>query len=260
MTSFVIGWFTQYLCYAKKTKWTTKANGYMSTENQPKIMEAEEHRQDASVHAAARGRLITESQAANKMGDKKVAKELADRAKIEGLEMDRLNAEAATILFNLNNPRSDGTNDSGFVDLHGLFVKEALMYAELSIQNELDRNADMGIVEGENPNEEVLEKEKETKIPLQDIPKQVIFVVGMGNHSDGGIRKIKPALDEMIATKYPTFKIIDDRPHKGCMLVEFDLKGAPKNSNTSGAAQKRPSEVTQEPSPAAKPKGDCVIA
>lgn len=214
----------------------------MSNENQPKINEAEEFRQDAAVHAAARGRLVTESQAAYKMGDKKVAKELADRAKIEGQEMDRLNSEAATILFNLNNPRSDGTNDHGFVDLHGLFVKEALMYAELSIQNELDRNADVGILEGQNPNEEVLEKEKvhETKIPLKHIPKQVIFVVGMGNHSDGGIRKIKPALDEMIASKYPTFKTIDDKPQKGCMLVEFgDLKGAPKSVG-GGGAHKRP--------------------
>lgn len=234
----------------------------MSTENQPKINEAEEHRQDASVHAAARGRLVTESQAAYKMGDKKVAKELADRAKIEGQEMERLNAEAASILYTLNNPRSDGKNDHGFVDLHGLFVKEALSYAELAIKNELERNVDVGILEGQNPDEEVLEKEKvhETKIPLQDIPKHVVFVVGMGNHSEGGIRKIKPALDEMIASKHPTFKVIDDRPNKGCVLVEFgDYRGATKQAVTT--ATKRAAEsTTPENKTPEKAKSKCVIA
>jgi hypothetical protein len=32
--------------------------------------------------------------------------------------------------------------------------------------------------------------------------KHLVFIVGMGNHSEGGIRKIKPAMEEMITKKY----------------------------------------------------------
>jgi hypothetical protein len=32
--------------------------------------------------------------------------------------------------------------------------------------------------------------------------KHLVFIVGMGNHSEGGIRKIKPAIEEFILMKY----------------------------------------------------------
>lgn len=246
MFSFLSGVFTQYLCYAKRPqKWTNKANANATSEGEPKIEEAEQYRQDASVHAAARGKLMTESQAAFKMGDKKKAKELADKGKAEGHEMDRLNSEAATIFFNHNNPREDGSNNYGLVDLHGLHVKEALMYAELSIQNELERIIDEKTPDAKAGDEDASPKQDSVKTKSR----QVIFIVGMGNHSEGGIRKIKPALEEMIKEKYPTFKMIDDKPHKGCILVRLsDQKRRSSYESNGNSGQEK------------KEKSSCVIA
>ena len=74
-----------------------------------------------------------------------------------------------------------------------------MAYAETSLQNEISR-----IDENES--------------------RSVVFIVGMGNHSEGGIRKIKPALETMITEKYG-FKIVDEIPHPGCLSVEFSVKG-----------------------------------
>lgn len=216
MFAFIAGAFNHYFCNLNgQQKWTNTANAHTTSEGESKTEEAEQYRQDASVHAAARGKLMEESQAAFKNGDKKMAKELADRGKAEGHEMDRLNSEAATIFFNHNNPREDGLNNYGLVDLHGLHVKEALMYAELSIQNELERKIDENTPD--SPAGDVGDHSKPN--PVKTKSRQVIFIVGMGNHSEGGIRKIKPALEEMIKEKHPSFKIINDKPHKGCILV-----------------------------------------
>ena len=166
------------------------------------IEDAEKLRHDASTHAENRGRLFDESQEAFKNGEKKDAKDLADQGKAEAHMMEECNKEAARIYFHHNNPRN-GKNDAGQVDLHWLQVKEALEYADHSLQNEINRKStDIGNDhEGE---------------------RQVVFIVGMGNHSEGGIRKIKPALEEMIKKKYG-FTIIDEKPHKGCISVEFDV-------------------------------------
>ena len=177
---------------------------------------------------------MEEMQAAFKNGDKKMAKELADKAKAEGHEMDRLNSEAATIFFNHNNPREDGSNHYGLVDLHGLHVKEALMYAELSIQNELERKIDENTPDAAAG--EVGDHSKPN--PVKTKNRQVIFIVGMGNHSEGGIRKIKPALEEMIKEKHPSFKIISDKPHRGCILVLLaDEKRVASHGNTGNSGQ-----------------------
>ena len=166
------------------------------------IEDAEKLRHDASTHAENRGRLFDESQEAFKNGDKKEAKDLAEQGKAEAHMMEECNKEAARIYFNHNNPKN-GKNDAGQVDLHWLQVKEALDYADHSLQNEINRKST------DNGNNHESER-------------HVVFIVGMGNHSEGGIRKIKPALEEMIKNKYG-FTIIDEKPHKGCISVEFDV-------------------------------------
>ena len=237
MFAFFTGAFSHYFCSLKgQQKWTNTANAHTTSEGESRTEEAEQYRQDASVHAAARGKLTEESQAAFKNGDKKMAKELADRGKAEGHEMDRLNSEAATIFFNHNNPREDGSNHYGLVDLHGLHVKEALMYAELSIQNELERKIDENTPD--TAAGDVGDNLKQN--PVKTKTRQVIFIVGMGNHSEGGIRKIKPALEAMIKEKHPSFKIIIDKPHKGCILVLFaDEKRRASHGSNGNSGQKK---------------------
>ena len=233
----VAGWLIQYFCFANRPqqKWTNTANANATSENLPKFEEAEQYRQDASNHAAAKGKYMSESQAAFKMGDGKAAKELSEKGKEEGHEMDRLNGIAAEIFFHHNNPQENGSNNFGLVDLHGLFVKEALMYAERTIENELNR-----VINDDTPDTPETHIENIHKagreVPLvRGRTRQVVFIVGMGNHSEGHIRKIKPALDEMIAEKYPTFRLVDDKPHKGCVLVNFNEAGTENHHRQSTA-------------------------
>jgi len=78
-------------------------------------------------------------------------------------EMKMLNKKAASIIFKENNKARQGTT----VDLHGLFVNEALEYADKELESAAMRKVDM-----------------------------VSFIVGRGLHSDGGVPKIRPALEE----------------------------------------------------------------
>lgn len=228
-------WLKQLFCVVRPQKWTNQANANATSTNQPKYEEAEQYRQDASDHAAARGKCMADSQAAFRMGDKKAAKDLSDLGKEEGHEMDRLNGIAANIFFTHNNPQENGTNKFGLVDLHGLFVKEAMMYAERAIQKELDRVIDDDTPD--TPNTRIENIHKAGKVVLiRGRVKQVVFIVGMGNHSEGHVRKIKPALDEMIAEKYPTFRLVDDKPHKGCILVNFNENDNENNVRSTEAA------------------------
>lgn len=214
IVAFACGWITEHICY-RRSKQEEQSSG-LSQEQPPQIArvstdkrtieDAEKLRHDASTHAENRGRLFDESQEAFKNGDKKGAKALADQGKVESHMMEECNKEAATIYFCHNNPR-DGKNDAGQIDLHWLQVKEALDYADHSIQNEINRKA----TGNGNNNQDHLPNER-----------NVIFIVGMGNHSEGGVRKIKPALEEMIKNKYG-FTIVDEKPHKGCLSVEFEM-------------------------------------
>jgi len=79
-------------------------------------------------------------------------------------EMKRLNKTAASIIFKENNKARQGTT----VDLHGLFVNEAVEYAKEQLRLATFRNEDM-----------------------------VSFIVGKGLHSDGGVPKLRPALEEL---------------------------------------------------------------
>ncbi|KAH9993999.1 hypothetical protein BJV77DRAFT_961647 [Russula vinacea] len=77
--------------------------------------------------------------------------------------MEDLNKEAAKAFFNKNNK---GRTD-GMVDLHGLYVNEALEYAKQALQSAILRN-----------------------------DKVVRFIVGKGLHAKDGKVKIRPALEK----------------------------------------------------------------
>ena len=139
-----------------------------------------------------------QSQAAYKSGDHSGAYEYSEEAKKQTDIADRFNIEAAEYVFVQNNVDSD----SNEIDLHGLFVKEAKWI--------LQKRIAVGIRNGET-NLEV--------------------VVGKGLHSQNGISKIKPAVEELCSEAQLRNYI---NPKNSGVLV-IDLSGA-RIPSTWGAA------------------------
>jgi DNA-nicking Smr family endonuclease len=197
--AFLIGWLVEYLSFSSHHRNENNSAKYEVYDHRLQLSnldEAEAYRKTATTHAENRMRLITSSQEAFKKNDKKGAKEFSDEAKREGIMMNQCNEQAAENYFKHNNSMGM-SNFKGEVDLHGLHVDEALLKVEESIQRKLKESIDS----------------------IDHDKKHVIFIVGMGNHSVGGLRKIKPAMEEMINRKYG-FLCVPDKPHKGCVWVE----------------------------------------
>jgi len=139
---------------------------------------------EASEHAKRRGELMAQSQAAWNSGDKASAKRLSDEGKKEGQLMDAANARAANLYFEDNN-RGKGL---GEIDLHGLHVSEAVERVEQRLkQCEAQRLA------------------------------QLVVIVGRGNHSAGGVQKVKPAMEKLI--REHRLRVAIGSPNEGCITV-----------------------------------------
>jgi len=120
--------------------------------------------------------------------DGALAKDLSNKGKENQRKMEELNKQASDWIFTKNNKESK----PGEIDLHGLYVKEAISHADQSIQ---------------------LAKSKGDS--------QIKLIVGKGLHSQGGVAKIKPAIEELIL-KHKLVAQLD--PHNlGVLIVHFDL-------------------------------------
>ncbi|KAJ3032968.1 hypothetical protein HDV00_006877 [Rhizophlyctis rosea] len=120
----------------------------------------------AKAHTAAqkRNEAYSQSQAAYRSNRKAEAKTLSEKGKRLDAEMKSLNAQAAEEIFQHHN-KGRGLDE---IDLHGLYVEEALRYVEAHIKK--CRSAGVG----------------RTRV-----------ITGMGNHSAGGVAKIRPAVEEL---------------------------------------------------------------
>ena len=150
---------------------------------------------EASQHAQKRGELLSQSQEAFKRGEKALAAQLSAEGKKEGAEMERCNREAADLYFNDNNKK----HDEGTIDLHGLYVQESIE----KLEQRLTQCSKSGRSE-------------------------LIVIVGRGNHSKDGVRKIKPAIEKLMA-QYK-LRVAVDSPNAGCITVFF-------NDSASGIEQ-----------------------
>lgn len=125
-------------------------------------------------------------------GDKKQAAEY----KAERLELEKraalLNDKAADQIFRHTNA-GRGKNE---MDLHGLYVNEALEYVERRI-------------------EEARRKKRN----------HLVIITGRGNNSRGGIAKLKPSVMERLMQKHQ-LRCTMDRPNDGCIYVEFVYDGS----------------------------------
>ncbi|KAF8135389.1 hypothetical protein EV363DRAFT_792374 [Boletus edulis] len=104
-----------------------------------------------------------QSKEAYERRDRARAKALSDEGKRHALKMETLNADASTTIFKENNRDRDACE----VDLHGLFVKEAIVYSEKAVSSARQRGYS-----------------------------EIRLIVGQGNHSEKGIPRLKPALQE----------------------------------------------------------------
>lgn len=98
-------------------------------------------------------------------GDHARAKQLSDEGHQHQVQMEQLNAEARQWIFAANN--ADSPPDT--VDLHGLYVKEALVKAEEAVQ-----------------------KAQALQCP------QLKLIVGKGLHSRDHVTHIKPAVERLV--------------------------------------------------------------
>ncbi|KAI9456617.1 hypothetical protein F5148DRAFT_984370, partial [Russula earlei] len=126
-----------------------------------------------------------QSHAAHARKDGAAAKELSDEAKEHQREMERLNAEASAWIF-----RGECTSKLGEVDLHGLYVKEAIAYTDRSIAEARARN-----------------------------DKEIRLIVGSGNHSENHMAKVKPAIEGLMQECNLSAEIDPQNP--GVLIVQL---------------------------------------
>ena len=150
----------------------------ISPEKQKALDKAQELRNKAGEEAKLRGECFEKSKKEFESGDKGKAKELSDEGKEHGAKMEEFNRQAAEAFFNAHNMG----NDLYTIDLHGLYVEEAV--------------------------ERV--KERFEKIGRKGT---LVVIWGAGNHSEGGVRKIKPAILEILNSEKLVFD--DDVPNHG---------------------------------------------
>ncbi|KAK9467142.1 hypothetical protein V1512DRAFT_262048 [Lipomyces arxii] len=138
----------------------------------------------------ARLRLLDQAHVAYQSGDGAEAKKLSELGKQHGDAMDLYNAQAAAFVFRANNADSDEDE----IDLHGLYVKEAEEYLTQRIAACKARN------------ESHLE-----------------VIVGKGNHSSGGISKLKPAVERLCRENHFQYGVDDD--NSGVIIINFKQSG-----------------------------------
>ncbi|BDA43507.1 Smr domain-containing protein C11H11.03c [Coccomyxa sp. Obi] len=150
----------------------------------------EHYRAEARKHAELRNQYYQQSQEAFRSGRKAEAKALSNKGKAEAALMEKANRLASDAAFQGNNKG----RDSWTIDLHGLYVEEAVQRARESIAK----------ARGEGK-------------------EHLIFIVGKGNHSAGGVQKLKPAIEKL--SQEEGLSCIPDKPHDGCVWVVLDGEG-----------------------------------
>ncbi|CAE6442029.1 unnamed protein product [Rhizoctonia solani] len=149
-------------------------------------------RDKARVAARNRSKMLDKASVAWKAGQKSTAKTLSERGKHFGAQVERYNERAAKEIFlSLNATYYSGSKEAlEKIDLHGLFVNEALVYTE----NHLNVCRDTGVT-------------------------QTSIITGRGNNSKDGVAKIKPAVEGLLVREG-----LGDRfrwENEGCVTVSL---------------------------------------
>ncbi|KAB5595180.1 Alpha-1,2-mannosyltransferase [Ceratobasidium theobromae] len=158
------------------------------------LAQANPHYQQLRAQARAEGdamaRAFEASKEAYKNRDGAKAKELSNEGKKHKAEMERLDKEASDWIFEQVNMDS-APNE---LDLHGLYVKEAIARTEAAVQAAQNRGDE-----------------------------EIHIIVGKGLHSQGHVAKLKPAIEDLMV-KYQLNARIDPR-NEGILIVQLGGRG-----------------------------------
>ncbi|KAF8556379.1 DUF1771-domain-containing protein [Imleria badia] len=158
-----------------------------SSQRDPTLLEAY-----ATLRARAKqegdlmAQYFQQSKEAYERRDRARAKLLSEEGKRHATKMEKLNAQASATIFKENNQDKAACE----VDLHGLYVKEAIAYSQQAI-------ADAG-------------RRGDSEIRL---------IVGQGNHSEGGVSRLKPAIQESMQERGHRVEV--DPRNPGVLLVRL---------------------------------------
>jgi hypothetical protein len=181
---------------------------------------AAEFRAAAIAAGTLRRKYSEESQAAWRSNRKAEAKTLSDQSKEAWLEVERFNALAAELIFTNLNPEypvdgggsaksvawigwlfgdgasgekesEKGTAGLAKIDLHGLYVTEAIE----RVNRHLEKCRDAGV-------------------------ETTIIITGRGLHSQGGVAKIKPEVEKWLQERVAKYRVLP-RDNEGAFTVEL---------------------------------------
>ncbi|KAG6375383.1 hypothetical protein JVT61DRAFT_2939 [Boletus reticuloceps] len=133
-----------------------------------------------------------QSKEAYERRDRARAKALSDEGKRHALKMETLNADASATIFKDVTPLLHNAQDRDAceVDLHGLFVKEAIAYSEKAVSAARRSGySEIHLIVG------MCISSARSEAPSSNL----VFpwpLAGQGNHSEKGIPRLKPALQE----------------------------------------------------------------
>lgn len=152
-----------------------------------KFDEAEDHRKKANELGEQQRQLSARSQAAYKAGNGALAKQLSNQAKDIHAQVEYHNKEAARLHYVHNNSNlPDGT-----IDLHGLFVKEAIQKVDAAVSKAKKENR-----------------------------KTLTVIVGAGNHSIDRVQRIRPAVEKWCRDRGHTYTAVN----QGCLSISLREK------------------------------------
>ncbi|EDR11811.1 uncharacterized protein LACBIDRAFT_231873, partial [Laccaria bicolor S238N-H82] len=158
-------------------------------QNQHQINQGDDHytslRARANEEGNSMARAFEESHQAYSRGDGALAKQLSNQGKDHQRRMEQLNKEASDWIFAGQNRKP------GEVDLHGLYVKEAVARTDQALQSAKARG--------------------DTQLNL---------IVGKGLHSKGGIAKVKPAIEELMQ-RHRVNAVLDPN-NAGVLIVQIN--------------------------------------
>ncbi|KAI0063651.1 DUF1771-domain-containing protein [Artomyces pyxidatus] len=184
--------------------------------DQNQINQANEHyvslRARANAEGDAMARAFDESHAAYERKDGARAKELSNEGKAHQREMERLNGEASEWIFRGASLHTD--SKPGEIDLHGLYVKEAIAYSDRSIQEALQRG-----------------------------DSEIHLIVGKGLHSPHGAAKLKPAIEDLIR-KHNLVAALDPQ-NAGVLIVQLAGGSGAERARDRGGVMLGADEITQ---------------
>ncbi|PBK68358.1 DUF1771-domain-containing protein [Armillaria solidipes] len=184
------------------------SQSYRSSPYTPPAHQPEQHRPDdnqqdqpneyydglrarANKEGDEMARCFSESREAYSRGDRAAAKDLSNQGKDHKQKMEQLNKEASDWIY-LGQCYDPSPLKPGELDLHGLYVKEAITYTDAAIE------------------EAKLRGDSEIRL-----------IVGKGSHSEGGEAKLRPAIMKLMR-KYVGLVAEFDRSNSGVLVVELN--------------------------------------